>query len=136
MIPLNIKTNGIQTEYPSPLPKFRKAPKSLSLITYTLSQKVIQELNELVVKGTHIRCCAAKVEGRLHTAKFPILIRQQCHAKIWLIDKKVYIGSANLTADTIFNVMFEVTCKKKKDVIQLVDDIFNLSQRKWRNIII
>lgn len=93
-------------------------PKKLHLATYTLSDEAILELGRYAASGIKVVCVAAKtVSPRKAMLPFDLRIRPHNHTKIWILDSHVYIGSCNLSADTITNLMLEVKDKAQREEI-------------------
>lgn len=118
-----IPLNGVEHELGLPVPHLFKDPKRLWLLTYTLSPDAVDELNFLHQRGTDVRVLAGKLVSDYPAAHFILKVDPSCHAKVWVVDDRVYVGSTNLSGDTIFNVMVEVstTNQQSRRVITLVE---------------
>lgn len=112
---LDIDTCKLAVCTSSPLPRCTKVAKDMILLTYSLSNNVIHELNELARRGCKITVVAAKLThgASREDCKFRYICNKLMHAKVWIIDNHVFVGSANLTGDTIINLTVEV-----KDIYQ------------------
>lgn len=112
----SLTLRGVKTKFPSALEVFlrTKKPKKITLITFTLGADCVAYLNRLHGEGRMVRVGYHKlVECVSKDIKFVSRSLPTNHSKIWHIDDDIFVGSANLTGDTIGNVMIRV-----KDVEQ------------------
>ncbi len=130
---LNLK--DVVVELPTPA-SILKPKKQLFFLSYTVSAGAIHDLNALVKKGITVAGVAAKVEGMLSMCKFPMLINRKLHAKVWICDEKVYVGSANMTGDTLLNLTVQVKGKQAKEVIAFVQSLLSFDCMPLQNLIL
>lgn len=117
-----INLQGVQTKAGLPMPSLWNAKKRIWFLTYTLTQDAIDELEYWSRRGIDVRGMVGKNLG--HTTLFGIKENAKCHAKVWIIDDRVFVGSCNLAGDTLFNVMVEVQPEKqRKQIIAFTDKL-------------
>lgn len=120
--PLDLR--GIDFTQGLPIPKIFSATTRVLFLTYTLTANSIEELNLISSRGVKVSGCCGKLMSGCKP-KFPLRHDEKCHAKVWIVDHRVFVGSSNLSGDTIFNIMFEVKDKRSTQLIELVEHICN-----------
>jgi phosphatidylserine/phosphatidylglycerophosphate/cardiolipin synthase-like enzyme len=127
MSSLNISLRGLEHETPTALVRLLARlppvkPKSIKIVTYTLSRPGALELNALADQGVHIavvynRLIDCTIGGSLKY-KFTLRQNNEVHSKLWIIDSRYFVGSTNMSSDTLANLMIECTTIEQKTALE------------------
>lgn len=103
--------------------EFHPNTRKVKVITYSLNASGVASLKQF----NSFRCIYSVSSAPIEPSSF-IKQLDAVHTKLYILDSHVYVGSANLTGNTIGNLMIKASKAQAKKLIKLFDEVWNIEQ--------